>query len=166
MQTVNIYLHSTINRPGRVTGAGGYVLELDRGEQTGQQDAKNTAVQQILPIIDMTSQEAQLYLLREAGMRLRQKVTLRIYSNLPQIERAVRQGWLETWIRNDWIGSKGDRVKNADSWQRLLTCFEALDIDLTRAEWHTGEQHPYAGLLEWEARRKAHELRQRHRTVS
>lgn len=151
MRTVHIFVYSTIT--GRAAaGAGGYVLALDKD---GRPDDL-TAVKDIFALEDTTGIRAQLQIITKAVERITEQVSLHVWTEIPLIASAVRMGWIDKWTAAGFEG-----VKNAEEWQRLITMFEGVGMDIHRTEWHIGEPHPYRGWLSWECRRIKDRLKSR-----
>lgn len=151
MRTVHIFVYSTIT--GRAAaGAGGYVLALDKD---GRPDDL-TAVKDIFAIEDTTGIRAQLQIITKAVERITEQVSIHVWTEIPLIASAVRMGWIDKWKAAGFEG-----VKNAEEWQRLITMFEGVGMDIRQTEWHIGEPHPYRGWLSWECRRIKDRLKSR-----
>ena len=143
MRTVHIFAHTTIT--GRAAaGAGGYVIALDKD---GQPD-DTTAAKDIFVLENTTGIRAQLQIITKAVERIKEPVILHVWTDIPLIASAVKMGWIDKWAAADFEG-----IKNAGEWERLITMFEGVGMDVRRTNWHVGEQHPYRGWLSWECRR-------------
>lgn len=63
-----------------------------------------------------------------------------IYSDSAYLVNCYSQGWWRKWIKNGWLNSKKERVKNTDLWQRLIPFFENKKIHFVKVKGHTGKQ--------------------------
>lgn len=63
-----------------------------------------------------------------------------IYSDSAYLVNCYSQGWWRKWVKNGWINSKKEPVKNRDLWERLIPFFENKKIHFVKVKGHTGEQ--------------------------
>lgn len=63
-----------------------------------------------------------------------------IYSDSAYLVNCYSQGWWRKWIKNGWLNSKKERVKNTDLWERLIPFFENKKIHFVKVKGHTGKQ--------------------------
>lgn len=61
-----------------------------------------------------------------------------IYTDSAYIHNCITQGWWKTWVRNNWINSKKQPVKNKDLWLYLIPFFQRLDIKFEKVKGHNG----------------------------
>lgn len=58
-----------------------------------------------------------------------------IYSDSAYVVNAFLQGWIDSWVVNNWKSSKG-QVQNIDLWQQLLDLLKKHDV-----KWHKVKGH-------------------------
>ena len=57
-----------------------------------------------------------------AGLEmLKERCDVTVYSDSAYTVNAFNQGWIWTWIKNDWKKADGKDVLNSDLWKHLLT---------------------------------------------
>lgn len=58
-----------------------------------------------------------------------------IYSDSAYVVNTFLQGWIDSWVVNNWKSSKG-QVQNIDLWQQLLDLLKKHDV-----KWHKVKGH-------------------------
>lgn len=58
-----------------------------------------------------------------------------VYSDSAYVVNAFLQGWIDSWVVNNWKSSKG-QVQNIDLWQQLLDLLKKHDV-----KWHKVKGH-------------------------
>lgn len=61
-----------------------------------------------------------------------------IYTDSAYIYNCITQGWWKNWVRNGWINSKKEPVKNKDLWLKIIPFFQRLDIKFEKVKGHSG----------------------------
>jgi ribonuclease HI len=67
----------------------------------------------------------------------REGLDIRVYSDSQYVVKAVREGWLENWIRTDFKGGK----KNADLWKRFYKLYRKHRVEFVWVKGHAS--NPY-----------------------
>lgn len=62
-----------------------------------------------------------------------------IYSDSAYLVNCYSQGWWRKWIKNGWLNSKKEEVKNKDLWERLIPLFEDKRVHFKKVKGHTGK---------------------------
>lgn len=74
-----------------------------------------------------------------AGLEaLREKCTVKVYSDSKYIVDAVRQGWARRWQRNNWYRNKNEKAMNPDLWQNLLELIDQNQVEFIWVKGHAG----------------------------
>lgn len=133
MELINIYIINTIKRFSGGWGYVGYILEAFRNNMP-------VTVQGFFKIKE-TPNRADLLTIIEAMGRLTKPCEVHIHTKNKQICDAFDKGWLEEWKNNEWINSKGERVKNDELW-KLLTILSKGSITVEYGK------HPYYEWME------------------
>lgn len=63
-----------------------------------------------------------------------------VFSDSKYIVDAFGQGWVDTWLKNNWKRNKKDPVKNQDLWKRLLALMGKHQVRYHWVRGHNG--HP------------------------
>ena len=61
-----------------------------------------------------------------------------IYTDSAYIHSCLTQNWWKNWVRNGWINSKKEPVKNKDLWLKIIPFFQRLDIKFKKVKGHSG----------------------------
>ena len=61
-----------------------------------------------------------------------------IYTDSTYIHSCISQSWWKNWVRNGWINSKKQPVKNKDLWLKIIPFFQRLDIKFEKVKGHSG----------------------------
>ena len=61
-----------------------------------------------------------------------------IHTDSAYIHNCITQGWWKNWVRNGWINSKKEPVKNKDLWLKIIPFFQRLDIKFEKVKGHNG----------------------------
>ncbi|MCI8993435.1 MAG: ribonuclease HI [Eubacterium sp.] len=63
-----------------------------------------------------------------------------LYSDSKYLVDAFRQGWLDSWVRNNWVKSDKKPVKNKELWQQLLKAAEQHQVTFHWVKGHDGHR--------------------------
>lgn len=72
--------------------------------------------------------------------KLKTKSNVQVYTDSSYVVNAVRNKWIETWIRNGWKTTTGAPVQNVDLWKRLYEMLEKHNVIFNWIKGHAG--HP------------------------
>ena len=74
-----------------------------------------------------------------AGLEaLKEKCTVKIYSDSKYIVDAVQQGWARRWQNNNWYRNKNEKALNPDLWQKLLALIDFHHVKFIWVKGHAG----------------------------
>jgi ribonuclease HI len=121
---VTIYTDGGAN-PNPGAGGWGVLLIADNGvEKELSGSEKNT-----------TNNRMELRAVIEALRALKRPCAIDLYVDSEYVKKGVTE-WMEKWIKNNWINSQKESVKNRDLW-------EILNKELTRhkVQWHWVKGH-------------------------
>lgn len=63
-----------------------------------------------------------------------------LYSDSKYLVDAFRQGWLDSWVRNNWIKSDKKPVKNKELWKQLLKAVKPHQVTFHWVKGHDGHR--------------------------
>lgn len=69
---------------------------------------------------------------------VKERSNITIMSDSSYVTNAFNKRWLYYWKRDDWVNHKGDAVKNADLWERLLAAKKDHRIKMVLVKGHSG----------------------------
>lgn len=68
---------------------------------------------------------------------LKERCVVNVYSDSAYVVDAFNQGWVNSWILNDWRTSGKKEVKNVDLWTRLLEITAMHDVHFIKVKGHS-----------------------------
>ena len=114
---------SSIPNPGK----GGWAWTTMDGRQ--RSGAQETATNQQMEL------RAVLEAIRSLGEPGR---VLHIHTDSQYVIKGM-EWWTKNWVKNGWMNSKGEPVKNKELWQELLTASTGKSITYTWVKGHSGD---------------------------
>lgn len=72
--------------------------------------------------------------------KLKTKSNVQVYTDSSYVVKAIKDKWLEAWIRRGWKTSTGTPVQNVDLWKRLYEMLEKHNVVFNWIKGHAG--HP------------------------
>lgn len=140
MQTVNIYIYTTIRGPQKQDGAYIYVLETmtSKGPATCSKAGTMNKV---------TKNQACLFALSAAIKRIFRQCELIIHVDSVFVASCAEK-WLADWRKNDWKNAKGQQVANAEAWKEI-----ALLLDEHTYQFIVDKRNSYSDWMKTESDR-------------
>ena len=126
MKRVKIYTDGACRgNPGRggwgaILVYGKYEKELSGGER------------------ETTNNRMELTAAIEGLSALKEPCQVELYSDSKYLIDAYKEGWIFSWVKNEWRGGK---VKNPDLWQRMFALTSYHKVDFIWVKGHNG--HAY-----------------------
>lgn len=126
MDKITIYTDgSSRGNPG--PGGYGAVLLFGKHRKEIFQGYKNT-----------TNNRMELLAAIESLSCLKKKCEVELFSDSQYVVKAVKQGWLKNWKKNNWRNSTKKAVKNSDLWKRLDKLLNQHKVNFSWVEGHAG----------------------------
>jgi ribonuclease HI len=76
-----------------------------------------------------------------AGLQaLRERCSVKIYSDSKYIVDAIQKGWVNRWEKNNWYRNKNEKALNPDLWRILLDLLNEHQVEFIWVRGHAG--HP------------------------
>lgn len=113
------------NNPGK--GGIGIVLLYGDHRKEVSKGYKNT-----------TNNRMELRAVIEGLKLLNRSCEVVVYSDSAYLTKAINNGWLQKWEKNNWINSTKQKVKNIDLWKQLM---ELLKIHKVEFIWIKGHEN-------------------------
>lgn len=71
------------------------------------------------------------------------KYFVKIFTDSEYVCNAINNRWLDKWINNNWLSTKGKQISNIDLWKKLLDTMNELiithdDIEFFHVKGHSG----------------------------
>lgn len=143
MFDVNIYIETTLKGANKGAGYYGYVVEYFL-----QKNQEPVTRSEIELEENVTAYQLQLLACYRALEILKKPCQVTIYIDSAYVESGIKD-WMHKWYQEDWIGSKGNLVKNKDIWKPLhaLSKLHFISVENVKA-------HNYSVWLKDEIRKK------------
>lgn len=65
------------------------------------------------------------------------KFEVEVYTDSAYIHDCKQQEWHKNWIKNNWINSKKEPVKNKELWEKIIPFFEDEHIHIFKVKGHS-----------------------------
>lgn len=72
---------------------------------------------------------------------LKEKCSVKIYSDSAYVVNAVNKGWLFEWKKNNWRTLSKDNVKNVDLWEKLIKLLNIHNVELIKVKGHSDNEY-------------------------
>lgn len=63
-----------------------------------------------------------------------------LFSDSKYLVRAIRERWIDGWMKRGWVNSAREPVKNRDLWERLLAAMKPHEITWHWLKGHAGHR--------------------------
>ena len=71
---------------------------------------------------------------------LKYKCQVDIYSDSAYVVNAFNNGWIYNWLKNNWITSNKEPVKNKELWQELYSLTKEHDVKFIKVKGHSDNE--------------------------
>ncbi len=93
-----------------------------------------------------TNQQMELKAIAEACKYVRKLfprefMDFNIYSDSAYAINCKKQNWYKRWLKNGWLNSKNEPVKNRDYWEQLVPFFEDKHFKFHKVKGHADNQY-------------------------
>lgn len=141
MQTVNLYIDTSIKGPRRRAGCYIYLLEMktSKGPAT---------VNKLVCMEETTENHMTLTAMEEALKRIHKPCALHIYLECSYVAAAIQKGWLKEWQYNGFVTKRGRAVSDEEKWRRIQSLLNVHDFSI-----HEKEAHSYREWMERELKK-------------
>lgn len=89
---------------------------------------------------ETTNNRMELTAVIVALSTLKQPCTVELYSDSAYVVNAIKQGWLENWKKNGWVGSDKKQVKNIELWQSLDVLMQKHNVNFNKVKGHADNE--------------------------
>ena len=132
MGVVSIYTDGAAK--GNPDGPGGYGAVLQYTDKQGVLHEKEISQ----GYIRTTNNRMELMAVIAGLEALNRPCLVDLYSDSKYVVDAFNQGWISSWIKNNWSRGKSGPVKNIDLWKRLLKAMEIHKVNFIWVKGHDG----------------------------
>lgn len=110
-------------------GPGGYGTILKYGKHTKELSAGYTHT---------TNNRMELMAIIKGLEALKESCEVTVYSDSRYIVDAINKGWLQSWIKRNWVRGKNEPVKNVDLWKQLANLIKKHKVEFVWVKGHNG----------------------------
>ena len=71
---------------------------------------------------------------------LKEKCSVRIFSDSQYLVNAMTKGWVQRWKANGWMRNRKEKAINPDLWERLLTLCDRHEVEFNWIRGHEGHE--------------------------
>ena len=89
---------------------------------------------------ETTNNRMELTAVIEALSMLKQPCIVELYSDSAYVVNAIKQGWLENWKNNGWLGSDKKQVKNIELWKTLDVLMQRHNVNFNKVKGHADNE--------------------------
>ena len=90
---------------------------------------------------DTTNNVMELTAVIEALKLLKRPCQVDLYSDSAYVVNAFLQDWISSWIKNNWINSSKEEVKNKELWQELVALTETHYVIFHKVKGHSNNKY-------------------------
>lgn len=87
---------------------------------------------------DTTSQRMELTALLGVLQYFESPMKITIHSDSAYMINCIHQKWIDRWLKNGWLNSKGDPVSNKDLWISIHELLDFHQVAFVKVKGHTG----------------------------
>jgi ribonuclease HI len=128
LKKVNIYIDGACSGN---PGPGGYGIIIEyRGQikekSGGFSNTTNNRMEIMAAIVALES--------------LKEKCSVRIFSDSQYVVNAITKGWVKRWKSNGWMRNRKEKALNPDLWERLLRLYDRHEVEFNWIRGHEGHE--------------------------
>lgn len=144
MVSIDIYTDGSTKGNGteNAVGGWGYIIIIKK-------NYIQTEIKYSLQVENTTNNRMELTAIIEAlnkvSYLLKDKFSdckkINIHTDSAYIQNCYSQQWYIKWLKNGWVNSKKEAVKNKDLWTRLIPYFENERFSFLKVKGHNGDYY-------------------------
>ena len=144
MVSIDVYTDGSTKGNGteNAVGGWGYIIIIKK-------DYIQTEIKFSFQVENTTNNRMELTAiieaLNEVNYLLKDKLSdckkINIYTDSAYIQNCYSQRWYIKWLKNGWVNSKKEAVKNKDLWTRLIPYFENERFSFLKVKGHNGDYY-------------------------
>ncbi len=89
---------------------------------------------------ETTNNKMEITAVLKALELLKAPCNVELYSDSAYVVNAIEKGWLDSWQKNNWIGSDKKPVKNIEYWMRLLELMKIHNVHFNKVKGHADNE--------------------------
>ncbi|PDO11399.1 MAG: ribonuclease HI [Candidatus Reconcilbacillus cellulovorans] len=87
-----------------------------------------------------TNNRMELTAAIEALRRLKEPCSVRLFTDSAYLVNAFREKWVEKWVQNGWLNSRGEPVDNRDLWEELVRLLSVHRVEFVKVKGHEDDE--------------------------
>ena len=89
---------------------------------------------------DTTNNIMELTAVVEALKLLKYPCEVDLYSDSAYVVNSFKQGWIYTWVKNNWKTSSKEPVKNKEIWEELYNLTKTHKVSFIKVKGHSDNE--------------------------
>lgn len=90
---------------------------------------------------ETTNNRMELMAVIEGLKALKERCSVKVYSDSAYVVNAFALGWIRSWIANGWRGSDNKAVKNVELWQELMALCGKHLVEFNKVKGHADDEY-------------------------
>ena len=90
---------------------------------------------------ETTNNVMELTAVIEALKLLKFPCKVKLYSDSAYVVNAFIQKWIYGWLKNGWVNSSKEPVKNKELWQELYNLTKVHDVEFIKVKGHSDNEY-------------------------
>ena len=90
---------------------------------------------------DTTNNIMEITAVIEALKLLKYECNVKVYSDSAYVVNAFNQKWIYSWIKNNWINSNKEPVKNKEIWKELYELTQKHEVEFIKVKGHSDNEY-------------------------
>lgn len=90
---------------------------------------------------DTTNNIMEVTAVIEALKSLKVPCEVDLYSDSAYVVNCFKQGWIYNWIKNNWVNSSKEPVKNKELWQELYGLTKIHKVNFIKVKGHADNKY-------------------------
>ena len=90
---------------------------------------------------DTTNNVMELTAVIEALKLLKFPCKVKLYSDSAYVVNAFIQKWIYGWLKNGWVNSSKEPVKNKELWQELYNLTKVHEVEFIKVKGHSDNEY-------------------------
>lgn len=68
---------------------------------------------------------------------LKEPCVVNIYSDSAYVVNAFTKNWIDSWVKNNWVTSSGQKVANTELWEELIKLSRVHKLNFVKVKGHS-----------------------------
>lgn len=90
---------------------------------------------------DTTNNIMELTAVIEALKLLKRPCEVDLYSDSAYVVNAFLKDWISSWVKNNWVNSSKEEVKNKELWQELIELTKTHKVTFHKVKGHSDNEY-------------------------